>query len=435
MQSIDQDQPRRRSGHSKSTSGCEMCRQKHIKCDELRPECRNCVKRGRHCDYDRSSGPVKEGSNYSPKNVTLIWPPYTNENCQIWQQTGIPPFPVLSLPYHASWHNFSLQDLRYMHHMCTISSSLELSKNRKATLWGSELPRFLRLGCSHEFLAHSLMAMSASHVAWLTKSIEADSVAAKYQILASKGIREALTHFSRENADAILASSIMLSVQVNEWRSFKAVGQGISAVISAMEPWKEKSAFLSDLEAQVTCLLPTVPTNDSQAPLSQISVEVGDLLKDCINSLSALEPLVRDRVELAQVARELLNFTERVQSHSSSLPLPAQYKTVYFLRGWLYRLPSYLVDVTKGDILVLVTLAHFYAVALMVAPIYPVMNQIQFVNIRVAAIFTIEQGVLDALADMWNAEKGRQAATLMAYPLRVASLYQRPEVLTNVRSK
>ena len=312
-----------------------------------------------------------------------------------------------------------------MHHICTISSSLELSKKAKAALWGSELPRFLRLGCSFDFLAHSIMAMAASHVAWLTKSIEVDSVAANYQSLASKGIREALTHFSRENADAILASSILLSVQVSEWRSFKAIGQGISAVISAMEPWKEESAFLSHLEMQVKRLLTPITLGSSSAPLEESIFDVNNLLRECINSLSALEPLVKDRPELARLVRDLCNFSEKAQTYNSSLPLPAQYKTMHFLRGWLHRLPASLVDVTKGDIIVLVTLAYFFAVALTVAPLYPVINQIHFVNIRVAAIINIHQGVLDALVHAQNIPQVEQAAALMTYPLKVVAMYQK----------
>ena len=311
-----------------------------------------------------------------------------------------------------------------MHHICTISSSLELSNKGKAALWGSELPNFIRLGCSYDFVAYSLMAMAASHVAWMTKSLEADSIAANYQSLASKGIREGIANFSKENADAILASSIMLSVQVNEWRSYKAVGQGISAVISAMQPWKEESALLIYLEKQASGLLPTI-SDDSRIPTGEIRLEVMSLLRESINSLSALEPLVKDRPDLARIVRELFNFAENAQSKTTSLSLAAQYKTMHFLRGWIHQLPSSVVDVTKGDILVLLTLAHFFAVALTVAPLYPVINHIHFVNIRVAAIVAIQQNVLEAITDMSDLEHADRATILMTYPLMVVALYQR----------
>ena len=424
METTGERNPRRRSGHAKSTSGCKTCRLKHIKCDELQPECRNCVKHGRRCDYASAPGPVGNTTT-NIQRPSLVWPAAIQDSCEKWQQTGHAPFPKLSLPYHPSWHSFSLEDLRYMHHMCTISSSLELSNKAKAALWGSELPRFLRLGCSYDYLAHSIMAMAASHVAWLTKSIEADSIAANYQSLASKGIREAIVHFSRENADAILASSILLSVQVNEWRSYKAVGQGISAVISAMQPWKDESSLLRYLEGQASRLLPAILSDTSPTPTDGTWLEVMSLLRECINSLSALELLVKDRPDLARIVRELFNFAENAQSQTSSLSLAAQYKAMHFLRGWLHRLPSSLVDVTKGDLVVLVTLAHFFAVALTVAPLYPVINHIHFVNIRIAAIVDIQQSMLETVGHVSDVEQANQATMLMAYPLMAVALYQR----------
>jgi hypothetical protein len=61
------------------------------------------------------------------------------------------------------------------------------------------------------------MALSASRLAWMTKSIEADNTAAHYKSLAICGIRRAISDFSCENADAILAASILLSLQLYEW--------------------------------------------------------------------------------------------------------------------------------------------------------------------------------------------------------------------------
>ncbi|KAL0939173.1 Upc2 protein [Colletotrichum truncatum] len=45
--------PARRS-HRKSRNGCSGCKKRHIKCDETRPECRNCVMSERACSYLKS---------------------------------------------------------------------------------------------------------------------------------------------------------------------------------------------------------------------------------------------------------------------------------------------------------------------------------------------------------------------------------------------
>uniref|UniRef100_A0A060T583 ARAD1C09944p n=1 Tax=Blastobotrys adeninivorans TaxID=409370 RepID=A0A060T583_BLAAD len=59
------DKPRKRRAHSKSRNGCANCKLLRVKCDELRPSCRNCIKRKKPCEYPpvvvrprRSSGSV-----------------------------------------------------------------------------------------------------------------------------------------------------------------------------------------------------------------------------------------------------------------------------------------------------------------------------------------------------------------------------------------
>src|SRR4051794_38959626 len=42
---------RTRAFAPKTRSGCDVCKQRRVKCDELRPSCGNCKKRGMHCTY------------------------------------------------------------------------------------------------------------------------------------------------------------------------------------------------------------------------------------------------------------------------------------------------------------------------------------------------------------------------------------------------
>lgn len=39
--------------HNKVRSGCKVCRTRRVKCDELRPTCTHCIRRGLWCTYDR----------------------------------------------------------------------------------------------------------------------------------------------------------------------------------------------------------------------------------------------------------------------------------------------------------------------------------------------------------------------------------------------
>jgi hypothetical protein len=63
----------------------------------------------------------------------------------------------------------------------------------------------------------SILALSATHLAWITESQETDNLAYHHRGVALKGLHEAIGTFSRENCDAILAASMLLSWQATEW--------------------------------------------------------------------------------------------------------------------------------------------------------------------------------------------------------------------------
>jgi hypothetical protein len=77
--------------------------------------------------------------------------------------------------------------------------------------------RFVELSLSSEIVRHSLLALSAAHVGWITRSSELDNVAAWHQTAAYAKLQGAVEGFSRGTADAVLASTILLSWQAPEW--------------------------------------------------------------------------------------------------------------------------------------------------------------------------------------------------------------------------
>ena len=82
------------------------------------------------------------------------------------------------------------------------------------------LTRCLRLiaaALSHDFAMSALLALSASHLAWQTKNPDTDNLAYHHRGVALKGLHEAIGAFSRENSEAILAASILLSWQATDW--------------------------------------------------------------------------------------------------------------------------------------------------------------------------------------------------------------------------
>ena len=76
---------------------------------------------------------------------------------------------------------------------------------------------FLAIALSNDFVMSAILALAASHLAWKTNDSETDHIAYHHRGVALKGLHEAIGAFSRDNSEAILAASMLLSWQATEW--------------------------------------------------------------------------------------------------------------------------------------------------------------------------------------------------------------------------
>lgn len=77
--------------------------------------------------------------------------------------------------------------------------------------------RLLDAADGHDFVMSAILAFSAMHIAWLTKSAETKNLAYQHSGIAIKGLHEAIGSFSQDNSDAVLAASILLAWQASDW--------------------------------------------------------------------------------------------------------------------------------------------------------------------------------------------------------------------------
>ena len=63
----------------------------------------------------------------------------------------------------------------------------------------------------------SILAFSATNLAWTTKSSETNSLAFQRGGTALQGLRPAIGNFSKENSDPNLAASLLLLWQASDW--------------------------------------------------------------------------------------------------------------------------------------------------------------------------------------------------------------------------
>lgn len=81
----------------------------------------------------------------------------------------------------------------------------------------SLIHRLLIIARSTHFVMSSILALSAFHIAYVTGSQEALSLSRYHRNIAAVGLQVAIGSFSKENCDAILAASLVLSWQAADW--------------------------------------------------------------------------------------------------------------------------------------------------------------------------------------------------------------------------
>ncbi|KAI2475318.1 c6 transcription factor protein [Pyrenophora tritici-repentis] len=102
------------------------------------------------------------------------------------------------------------------------------NRTSKSTLWTDMMPKFLSIAASHSFVMHSILAFSASHLAWISQSTETRNLAFHHASIALKGLHDGIANFTKLNSDAARLASLIT---------------GTKTVIQAMQPWRHESLF------------------------------------------------------------------------------------------------------------------------------------------------------------------------------------------------
>lgn len=143
-----------RRPHSKSRTGCRVCKTRRVKCDETRPSCQRCQIHGVQCDFISETGAATSRGHLAPGSRDAL---------SVHQFTSPP---MVSTPdaagYPATW--FSVFELELFHHFIT-STSLTLATDPMArTFWRVNVPQ---LGFSHPYLLKGVLSIAALHLARL----------------------------------------------------------------------------------------------------------------------------------------------------------------------------------------------------------------------------------------------------------------------------
>ena len=80
------------------------------------------------------------------------------------------------------------------------------------------------------FFVHAMLGFGSLSLAWDRGSQDAKSLGYRHGAVALQGLQNAINAFSQENADAVLASSVVLSWQANDFHAWQSLISGIRTV-------------------------------------------------------------------------------------------------------------------------------------------------------------------------------------------------------------
>ncbi|KAF4213383.1 hypothetical protein CNMCM5878_000017 [Aspergillus fumigatiaffinis] len=409
-----------RKSHTKSRNGCATCKRRHIRCDETFPQCRNCTKHNCRCDY-MDVALAREQSNKARKAPDLLMSPEIEMEIENWHVTGVPPFPELMHYPRNAWYKLFRSDLRLIHHIIGLSIDLHRRGFGECTIWAQKMPLFLSLALSNDFVMSSILTLSASHLAWITRNQETKQLAYHHRGIAIKGLHKAIGTFSKENCEAILASSMLLSWQASDWQTWASLQQGLTTVLNAMHPiWKHESELAVLLENQryLGCTNSPVMTG--------YRFEDADLasLDQTIVALQSVQKRVVHNHEYYTRIGELLDFVRNFQMDLLSQTPEQAFERVQPLRRWLFWLPAAMLRGGDADIGALAILAQFYAVGVALDSLFPDMGGAYLGPLSVGPVEEIYRIVVTrSTADPFSPEL-QLAMSLMDLPRHIVARYK-----------
>ncbi|KAG9250416.1 uncharacterized protein F5Z01DRAFT_375389 [Emericellopsis atlantica] len=387
--------PPRRS-HTKSRKGCETCKKRHIRCDESFPQCRNCTKHKIRCPYNDVPASDPNRST-TPDKPDLMWTPEIEASLLQWQQTNVFPFPSMGIYPVPVASSYSWEDLRLIYHIASVYDELSVMDANNFTLWTRHIPIILRIGATTPYVMHALLAFSAMHIAFLTDCPLVGGMGFEHRGVALSGLQEAIGVFSRDNSDAILAASLVLSWQATDWSGWNQLMQGTSTIMSAMEGWKNESQFVDFIaESRTFPTAPPSPSSDHRR--AQPRKEDLDAYQSTLEQVQKVEAHLKSqkdafKVDTTQI-QNLVSFLKGSRKISHTLPIAQQFERLRSLRDWLFWMPVAYLQNYRCSPNSLVAIAHLYTVAILMERLFPEIGSAYFGSLSLVPVEEIARRLM-----------------------------------------
>ncbi|KOS17244.1 Sterol regulatory element-binding protein ECM22 [Escovopsis weberi] len=398
--------PPRRS-HTKSRKGCVTCN--------------NCTKHKIRCPYRDIQVP-DAGRMPTPDKPDLMWTPDIERAISDWQRTGMFPFDDLRVYPTPEAHLYSVEELRLIYHAAAVYVQLAAMDANNFTVWTRHIPVLLRIGATHRYVMHALLAFSAMHIAYLTDCPLVARMALKHRGIALRGLQAAISSFSRETSDAILAASLVLSWQATDWQSWTQLMQGTLTVIKSMAAWQHESEFIDFIaETETITELPAF-SNPEHRPLQPGPQDLESYREALEQILLLKEHLKQHSIEGTQV-NSLVSFLKDIRKRPM-LSAAQQFEYLQPLRTWLFWMPVGALQSSYESLNSLVVIAHLYTVALVMNNLFPDIGTGYFGSICLGPIEEIARHIFSSSIASPVQETFPTLTNLIEYPVEAVRKFR-----------
>jgi hypothetical protein len=190
-----------------------------------------------------------------------------------------------------------------------------------------------------------------------------------------------------------------------------------------MQPWRHESLF-ADYIAEHT----PMPNRHFMNPISTaLSPETRNqhlnALTDISASLQRLQPYLNGNDQETKWVDQLKGYLDRLRVSPQPQTPEEQFNQLYALRKWLFWVPISLLAAKRGDINVLVVLAHFYATALALEPMFPDVASVFVADLSLQPLEDIAR-VVQTYQDPRFDSRMQTMSYLIQFPIDMLATYK-----------
>jgi hypothetical protein len=199
-----------------------------------------------------------------------------------------------------------------------------------------------------------------------------------------------------------------------------------------MKPWLKDSIFSSAVESDTSLFHPSgyhegnISVDTVQ--FATFSEALESLFDQAIASLNRLSSCFKSNPEAATTVRGLRDLIRIVRDRPTMFKVQDQFRLVYPYSSFMKPLSASFLSINEKDSFLIATLAHLFAVNILLGIIFPAINVAAFISTQLRSLSAIGawfQSTPSMYCDVCGGS--HKSSELMTFPLNAMSIYQQWE--------